>query len=62
LALIVLTALSLALDVWEEGTKNEGRYSLADHYWHVGDSYREIREKLRTHITTPKENDNGEDV
>jgi hypothetical protein len=59
--LIVLKALSLALDVWEEGTKKDG-YPLADHYWHVGVAYREIREKLRMHITTPKENDNGEDI
>ncbi|KAL3905102.1 MAG: hypothetical protein SGARI_004619 [Bacillariaceae sp.] len=61
LALIILKGLSQAFDTWEEGTKQDG-FPLADSYWHIGDKYKEIRENLRTHITTPQENNKGEDV
>ncbi|KAG7359209.1 hypothetical protein IV203_015798 [Nitzschia inconspicua] len=57
LALVVLKALSIALDRWEEGTQ-EG-HPLPDTYWHVGESYKLIRNNLRTHITTTQE---GNDV
>lgn len=56
LALIVLRALSLALDAWEEGTRSEG-YPLADSYWHIGEKYKTIRKNLRTHITTTQDGD-----
>jgi hypothetical protein len=56
LALVVLKALSLALDVWDEGTKMDG-YPLADAYWHVGEQYKLIRNNLRTHITTSQDGD-----
>lgn len=42
----------MAFDVWEEGTQ-QGGYPLSDSYWHVGETYKSIREQLRTHITTP---------
>lgn len=54
LALLVLHALSIALDTWESGIEEEG-CPLAEHHWHVGKEYERIRENLRTHITTPKE-------
>eukprot|EP00537_Pseudo-nitzschia_pungens_P007589 CAMPEP_0172357806 /NCGR_PEP_ID=MMETSP1060-20121228/2136_1 /TAXON_ID=37318 /ORGANISM="Pseudo-nitzschia pungens, Strain cf. cingulata" /LENGTH=1002 /DNA_ID=CAMNT_0013078649 /DNA_START=148 /DNA_END=3156 /DNA_ORIENTATION=+ len=60
LALILLEALSVAFERWEEGIEKEG-VPLATSYWHVGDTYKEIRENLRTHISTPNEVD-GNDV
>ena len=53
LALLLLHALAEAFDRWEEGVDKYG-YPLAASYWHIGDSYKIIRENLRTHITTPK--------
>jgi hypothetical protein len=61
LALIVLHALTIALDSWETVIQDEG-CPLPESYWHVGMRYKAIREKLRTHITTPKLNDANEDV
>ena len=52
LALILLEALGVAFERWEEGITKEG-CPLAASYWHVGESYKIIRENLRTHITTP---------
>lgn len=57
LALIILEALGVAFERWEEGVGKEG-VPLAASYWHVGDVYKDIRENLRTHITTPTEDDN----
>jgi hypothetical protein len=53
LALIVLHGLSIALDVWEGGIQDAG-VPLAEKYWHVRAEYESIREKLRTHVTTPQ--------
>jgi len=61
LALVLLQALQVAFDKWEVGIEAEG-LPLAASYWHVGDSYKNIREKLRTHITTPNVNEAGDDV
>lgn len=53
LALVLLEALDVAFERWEEGVAKDG-YPLAGSYWHVGDSFKDIRNKLRTHINTPK--------
>lgn len=53
LALILLKALAAAMDTWEAGIKADG-FPLAESYWHVGGMYNTIREKLRTHVNTPK--------
>ena len=42
----------MAFDMWEEGTQ-KGGFPLADSYWHVGETYQSIRNRLRTHISTP---------
>jgi len=52
-ALIMLEALGVALERWEEGVAEDG-YPLASSYWHVGSIYQEMRETLRTHVNTPK--------
>ena len=54
LALVLLEGLKLAMDQWEEGIANDG-FPLAEKYWHVGEIYEEVREKLRTHVNTEKE-------
>jgi len=61
LALVLLHALQAAFNKWEEGIDAEG-IPLAASYWHVGDSYKKIREELNNHITTPNMNEKGEDV
>lgn len=61
LALIVLHALTLALDKWETETSANG-YPLAESHWHVGTEYEQIRDRLRKHIATPKLNENNEDI
>ena len=38
----------------------EGCCPLAAKHWHVGDMYKEIRQNLRTYVSTPKES--GEDI
>jgi hypothetical protein len=48
-ALVVLEALGVAFERWEEGIAKEG-CPLEASYWHVGDYYKDIREKLRTHV------------
>eukprot|EP00531_Pseudo-nitzschia_arenysensis_P000462 CAMPEP_0116134426 /NCGR_PEP_ID=MMETSP0329-20121206/10638_1 /TAXON_ID=697910 /ORGANISM="Pseudo-nitzschia arenysensis, Strain B593" /LENGTH=1029 /DNA_ID=CAMNT_0003629133 /DNA_START=91 /DNA_END=3180 /DNA_ORIENTATION=- len=53
LALIVLEALIVAFERWEEGIATSG-LPLAASYWHVEDTYKTIRENLRTHVNTPK--------
>jgi hypothetical protein len=61
LALVILRGLSEAFDTWEKGVQEEG-CPLAESYWHVRDSYKTIRDNLRTHITTPNKDDNDEDI
>ena len=51
-ALVILEALAVAFERWEEGIAKEG-IPLAASYWHVGESYKTVRENLRTHINTP---------
>ena len=53
-ALILLKGLAAALDQWEAGIEADG-FPLAEKYWHVGELYNTIREKLRTHVNTPNE-------
>lgn len=53
LALVMLEALVVAFERWEEGIKASG-LPLAASYWHVEAMYNTIREKLRTHVNTPK--------
>jgi len=52
LALIVLKGLDAALNKWEEGVEKEGS-PLAESYWHVGDSYKNIRKHLTTRMNKP---------
>ena len=47
LAMVVLTALEQALEVWIEQTF-EGNVPLPEDIWHVGDVYEELRESVRT--------------
>lgn len=54
LTLVLLEGLKRALDLWEDGTKKDG-FPLAEKYWHVGHEYQRIRELLRTHVNTEKE-------
>lgn len=61
LALVVLHALSIALDTWETAIEEKG-VPLEESYWHVGMRYAAIRDKLRRHLTTPKSNDVDQDV
>jgi hypothetical protein len=44
-----------------DGGGDSGGCPLHSKYWHVGPMYKEIRQNLRTHITTPKINDSKED-
>jgi hypothetical protein len=52
LALVLLEGLTRAFDLWEEGIAKDG-FPLAEKYWHVGEEYERVREKLRTHVNTP---------
>lgn len=47
LTMLFLHALDVALDKWVEGIEADG-FPLVDSYWHVGDAYENIREKVRT--------------
>jgi len=60
-ALVLLEALEVAFERWEEGISKEG-CPLASSYWHVGESYKNVRELLRTHINKPKEGEKEGDV
>ena len=53
LALVILEALRVAFERWEDGIVKDG-CPLAASHWHVEDSYNLIRKNLRTHINTPK--------
>jgi len=57
LALVLLEALGAAFERWEESIGKDG-LPLAASHWHVGDSYKVVRETLRTHINTPKPDEN----
>lgn len=48
-AMLFLAAFKKAFDTWEEGIKTDG-FPLAEKYWHVGDTYKGIRESLHKHI------------
>jgi len=48
LALIVLKALSAAIDTWEKGIESDG-FPLVESYWHVGEKYKTIRNNLKTY-------------
>jgi hypothetical protein len=61
LALVLLEALGAAFERWEESIAKDG-LPLAASNWHVGDSYKVIRETLRTHVNTPKVDENEGDV
>ena len=52
-AMIMLEALGVALERWEQGVAEDG-YPLASSYWHVGETYKTMQETLRTHVNTPK--------
>jgi hypothetical protein len=54
LALMLLEGLKKALDLWEEGVAKDG-FPLAESYWHVGPAYEVVRENMRTHVNTEKE-------
>jgi hypothetical protein len=41
---------------------NDGGCPLHSKYWHVGPMYKEIRQNLRTHITTPSDAEDGDDI
>lgn len=61
LALVVLEALKVAFEQWEDGIVQDG-CPLAASHWHVEESYNIIRENLRTHINTPKPDADGNGV
>ena len=61
LALVLLEALQAAFELWEDGIAKNGA-PLAASYWHVGDSYKVIRENVRTHINTPKPDEKEGDI
>jgi hypothetical protein len=54
LTLVLLEGLKRALELWEDGILKDG-LPLAEKYWHVGDEYQRIRELLRTHVNTEKD-------
>ena len=54
LTLVLLEGLKRALGLWEEGMAKDG-FPLAEKYWHVGEAYHGVRELLRTHVNTEKE-------
>ena len=60
LALVLLEALGAAFERWEESIGKDG-WPLAASQWHVGDSYKVVRETLRTHVNTPKPDENEGD-
>jgi hypothetical protein len=54
LSMLVLHALDEALDKWVNGIEKDG-FPLMEDYWHVGTSYNEVRESVRTHV--PREDE-----
>jgi len=51
-ALVLMKGLLAALDKWEQSLEVDEPLPVESD-WHVGDSYKTIREHLTTHITTP---------
>lgn len=55
LTLLVLRALEEALDIWTK-EMNKEQLPLADDLWHVGTTYDQLRESIRTQEPEPGEN------
>lgn len=62
MSLVVLHAMDDAIERWTNRTE-AGEAPLADEHWHVGNTYKNVQEKVRTHIsaTTTAAAEGGDD-